>query len=633
VSPEEEQGLVEPYKEGLVKEWKIKKFNLDDLYVRFFRLAERRVAEMSGRGVVCFISNHSWVSDPSFVVLRQHLLSSFDRFWIENMHGNRKISEYAPDGGTSETVFAISGFSVGIQQGVATSLWVKTGQKSNSSVVLFRDDINEAKAADRRAHLLSTLDTTPFDKSYTTANPEKDNWLAFRPSTVSTQYRSWPKLIDLCAVPPMNGLMEKRGGPLMDVDKVALEKRMRSYFDPAVEWDALKTLSPELTTNAARFDAKKTRQKVLAAQKFDADMTRRYAIRPLENCWAYYSSIRPLWNEPRPTLWKQCWEKNSFLVSRFKAAKDPEGPPFYFVRGLSDDHLLTPDASCFPMQLRIGMDTEGPQRTLDTSMTTEANLSPRVRSYCENFGYNKLDEDVAQASHVWFHVLAIGYAPAYLLENCDGIHQDWPRIPLPDSMAALLASAKLGRQIALILDTDLAFKAITTGSVRPELKPIAVAARVGGGSLNEIDLALTAGWGHAGKEGVTMPGKGRLLEREYSAAERKAIVEGARALELSERVALHQLGESTYDVYLNDVALWTNVPSKVWDYTIGGYQVIKKWLSYREEPLLGRALTIDEVRYVQEMARRIAAILLLEPALNANYEAIKKHTFPWPPTS
>jgi hypothetical protein len=77
--------------------WGIKKFNLDELYVRFFRLAERRIAEMSGRGVVSFISNHSWVSEPSFVVLRQHLLESFDKFWIENLHGNRKISEYAPD--------------------------------------------------------------------------------------------------------------------------------------------------------------------------------------------------------------------------------------------------------------------------------------------------------------------------------------------------------------------------------------------------------------------------------------------------------------------------------------------------------------------------------------------------------
>ena len=49
VSPQEEGGLVEPYKVGLNTEWGIKKFNLDDLYIRFFRLAERRIAEMTGR--------------------------------------------------------------------------------------------------------------------------------------------------------------------------------------------------------------------------------------------------------------------------------------------------------------------------------------------------------------------------------------------------------------------------------------------------------------------------------------------------------------------------------------------------------------------------------------------------------
>jgi hypothetical protein len=137
-----------------------------------------------------------------------------------------------------------------------------------------------------------------------------------------------------------------------------------------------------------------------------------------------------------------------------------------------------------------------------------------------------------------------------------------------------------------------------------------------------------------------MPGKGKVLERDYSPAEHKAILEGTSALGLSEKLALELLGEKTYDVYLNapdkardalDVAYWSNVPEKVWDYTIGGYQVIKKWLSYREKPLLGRALTIDEVRYVQEMARRIAAILLLRPALDVNYEFVKAHTFPWPP--
>jgi hypothetical protein len=78
----------------------------------------------------------------------------------------------------------------------------------------------------------------------------------------------------------------------------------------------------------------------------------------------------------------------------------------------------------------------------------------------------------------------------------------------------------------------------------------------------------------------------------------------------------------SYDVYLNDIAYWHNVPARVWSYTLGGYQVLKKWLSYREQPLLGRPLTPEEVRTFTEIVRRIAAILLLEPALDENYRAI-----------
>jgi len=72
------------------------------------------------------------------------------------------------------------------------------------------------------------------------------------------------------------------------------------------------------------------------------------------------------------------------------------------------------------------------------------------------------------------------------------------------------------------------------------------------------------------------------------------------------------------------------IPERVWDYTIGGYQVIKKWLSYRENKLLGRALAIDEVRYIQGVVRRIAALLLLQPELDANYHSVKVNAFPWP---
>jgi len=172
-------------------------------------------------------------------------------------------------------------------------------------------------------------------------------------------------------------------------------------------------------------------------------------------------------------------------------------------------------------------------------------------------------------------------------------------------------------------------KGLSAGSLRSELKLLATPSRIGGGGLKEGELSVKARWGHAGKSGVTMPGKGKVVERDYSRPEREAISAGAKALGLSAEKVFSLLGSRTFDVYLNEAAYWANVPAKVWDYTIGGYQVMKKWLSYREEELLGRPLMKDEVRYVQEMVRRIAAIILLQPALDANYRAVKADTFSW----
>jgi Type ISP C-terminal specificity domain/N-6 DNA Methylase len=641
ISPEEEEGLVEPYKENLVREWKIKKFNLDDLYVRFFRLAERRIADMTGRGIVCFISNHSWISDSSFVVLRKHLLNSFDRFWIENMHGNRKISEYAPDGRTSETIFAIPGFSAGIQQGVAISLWAKNGKEYKPNErILFRDDLNDASAVARRAHLLKTLEVEPFNAHYQPATPTRTNRFSFRPALVSPEYESWPSLTQLCAVQPMNGLMEKRGGGLMDIEKAVLEKRMRDYYNLDIDWDSLKLKTPELTKNAARFDARNARNKIAQGERFNSSHLVRYALRPFDNRWSYYSSIRPLWNEPRPELWNQYEGGTQFLMARPAGVANPEGAPVFFTKALGDNDFLRGHAYYIPFQTkppaRKKKKNQTNQRLLlpqaeSANLSRTANLSENAQKYTEALRLQE-DKGALDPSHlIWMHAIATGYSSAYLTQNPDGIREGWPRIPLPNSKNALLASAELGSKIAALLDVESPVNTITGGEIRAELGLIGVTTHVGGGSLKESDLGLIAGWGHGGKGGVTMPGRGKLLDRDYSTAEHKAIATGAKELGLSEKEVFAHLGATTCDVYLNDSAYWSNIPIRVWEYTIGGYQVIKKWLSYREEPLLGRPLTKDEVRYVQEMARRIAAILLLEPALDANYEAVKAHTYPWPP--
>jgi hypothetical protein len=174
-------------------------------------------------------------------------------------------------------------------------------------------------------------------------------------------------------------------------------------------------------------------------------------------------------------------------------------------------------------------------------------------------------------------------------------------------------------------------KGVTAGTIRTELRGIGAVTSVSGKPLDPAggDLVVTAGWGHPGKGGVTMPGKGRLVERAYTAEERDAIKKGAAAPGLTPEETFALLGETTSDVFLNEKAYWRCVPQNVWGYTIGGYQVLKKWLSYREHDLLGRDLKDDEARYFMQVARRIAAILLLSPALDESYRAIRQNAFDW----
>lgn len=147
---------------------------------------------------------------------------------------------------------------------------------------------------------------------------------------------------------------------------------------------------------------------------------------------------------------------------------------------------------------------------------------------------------------------------------------------------------------------------MTVGTPRPELAGIAVPVTASGKAR---DWRLTAGWGTRSQTGVTMPGRGRVDARPYAPDE--AAADALQTL----------LGPTTRDVWMNSASYWRNIPERVWDLKIGGYQVLKKWLSYREHDTIERALSEKEVSHFQTSARRLAAILLLGPALDLSYHS------------
>ena len=226
------------------------------------------------------------------------------------------------------------------------------------------------------------------------------------------------------------------------------------------------------------------------------------------------------------------------------------------------------------------------------------NLSGAAQRYLHRLG--------ADLEDLFHHVLATLHDPAYREANAGALRMEWPRIPLPgwpDGDTAgvpewLAASAARGRELARLLDPDTPVPGVTQGSLRPEIAAIAVPATTGGRNMTGDDFALTAGWGHYGTGDAVMPGQGRIVEREYTPEERTALCD-----------AIPTLGGKTLDVYLNDHAFWRNVPAAIWDYKLGGYQVLKKWLSYRGRDVLGRPLFPEEVLYFAETARRIGEML------------------------
>ena len=371
--------------------------------------------------------------------------------------------------------------------------------------------------------------------------------------------------------------------------------------------------------SSGEFKADKARARLQGQVLFKSQAIARYPFKPFDVRLAYLDpDIQPLFSRPSPELLHQQFRGNSFFITRDTADKDIEVFPLFFAHRLrlrlhfrTRQALSNPPATQ-PKNERRKKDGHGEFTSIleearssagsSTESETTANLSCAARKYLKELG---IDPDGhAAAALIWLHAIAIGYSSAYLIENSDGIKRDWPRIPLPNSKNLLIESATLGKMVAQLLNTEQPFKGITAGKLHADFNTIALLS-------STVDLSLTAGWGHVGQSEAVMPGQGKSEMREYSTTEQK------------NREWLDRLGHSTLDIYLNADVYWRNIPVNVWEYRIGGYQVIKKWLSYREFEILGRPLTTNEAREVTHIARRIAVLLFLQPRLDNNYLAVQ----------
>jgi Type ISP C-terminal specificity domain/N-6 DNA Methylase len=510
---------------------------LNDLYVRFYRMAERRITEMSGYGIACFISNYSWLDGLSFSGMRESYLEKFDLIWIDNLHGDRIISEYAPSGETSETIFAVQGTSPGIKIGTAIALLVKKRNRTSTSPRILYRDRTEARASARRQALLASLATQDINRDYAEIKPILELALPLKPSSVGTGYLSWPLLTELFPT-FFPGVQTKRDEFVVDIDRSALLARVERYFDGEISDEEMRRISPRSMENTAQYHAKAVRQ-TLQKRGFRLEYLVKHCYRPFDVRWIYWEPEAGLLSRRSPDYFPQVFNGNVWIVSQHMPRREWSRPQVIQSIGCLD--LMDRGASCFPLLTRPNDDHQlsfGARRGNDPV----PNISKALKGYLTHIGTPVVPE------HAFLSAVALMHAPNYYVQNLGGLRRTWPRIPIPNSKPALLASAELGRQVATLLDIESPAQGVTAGNLRPELRFIASPARAGGGDLMQSDLEVKVGWGHLGKGGVTMPSKGRLIEREYSALERKSFTEGAKALGLSDSEILRQLGRRTFDV-------------------------------------------------------------------------------------
>lgn len=614
VSTGEERDLVAPYKEGL-SDWGVTKNTLDDLYIRFFRVAERRIVDMTGRGIVSYISNYSFLDDPSAVVMRQRLLDGFSDIRVDSLNGDsRRTGKRTPTGLPDPSVFSTPDSQVGIQVGTAVTTMVRRddpGTKSTATVH-FRDFWGTTK----RAELLESLSTRK--PQYLEANPKRENWYSFRPVAHHPSYYNWPMLTDLAKLDPMLGLNENRGAALSAITRSELEERMSTYLNEDVAFYESKKVVRGLAEEWASFDPKVARERALKSGSFDPAQVRRFLFRPFDVRWAYIDpSLGFLWNRVRPALLRTMQPGNEALLARPRVTRLSDGAPFLWSSIVGDQDCVYGHAYWIPISIPDGAD--GTQQALFSS-GPQPNLSEWATDYLASLD---LEPTVSTARLLWHHVLAVGYSNKYVGDNADALGSDWARIPMPSSQDVFRQSAALGLTISGLLDEDVHDPMGTLVSeVRSVIGQLGRLGRTSEASQSEgsPDLSLR-GWGMQQEMGV-LPREGDRIGREWS--EYPDLHDAVLQLPEGPREAL--LGMGLYDIRLNGSFAWQAVPSGAWETYIAGTQVLRKWLSYRDVSILRRPLDVSEARHVTDVVQRLTALAIMSNACDANYERVLEST-------
>lgn len=520
---------------------------LDD-YVKFIRWAQWRI-ERTGAGILGFITNHSYLDNPTFRQMRLSLMQSFDEIYLLDLHGSSKKKEKSPDGSRDENVFDI-------QQGVALGIFVKRleGQKTARANV-YHCELWGTREQKSRALFDMNISNTPWNR----LDPQRPFYLfvPFNTSFLPEYEKCW-RITDICPL-YSTGFKTHRDHFVIDFDRENLEKRIKEFRNLAIE-DLIIRQNYRLP-DTRDWKLSQRRRSLNSLKDWHVHFTE-CLYRPFDIRHIYYHPDTV--ELPRPEVMRHIQEKGNIalIACRQLAARK------YF--SINCTNRITELSSqpyaplnIFPIYLYPDPEKDGP--LFSNGLPRHPNLS---RKFIIDFsarlnldfiidGKGDLNKTFGPED-VFHYIYALLHSPSYRERYAEFLKIDFPRIPLTSRKELFASLCALGREL------------------------------VGLHLIESPELAsfITR---------YPVPGKNRVESGypRYSAPGQK---EPVTAMEIEQG-----------RVYINKEQYFEGVPQEVWDFYVGGYQVCHKWLKDRR----GRELAHDDLTHYQKIVAAIARSIRL----------------------
>ena len=410
--------------------------------MKFIRYAQRRI-ERTGEGVLAFVTNHSYLDNPTFPGMRQSLLDTFDDIYLLDLHGNSKKKERTPEGEKDENVFDI-------QQGVAIGLFVKRSNSAVAPARVFHADLWGERDAGPDGGKYEWLAANDIETTnWSELSPKSPRYLFIpRDETLAKEYEAgW----GMAEVFPTSSV-----GVVTARDKLAIRWTSNEMKQVAADFASLSEEDAR-----TRYDLGDDVQdwKVQWAQ---ADVrTHPYAdkhiepilYRPFDRRWTFYTGqSRGFVCRPRSEVMNHMLAGSNVGLCIGRAGQVIGAKTWdlcFLSESLSDFNLFRRGGNClFPLY------TYPTQAQGHLGLGREPNLGKKIVETIHSSlgldftsdGSGDLQESFGP-DDVLRYVYAVLHSPRYRDRYADFLKSDFPRVPFTSNYSLFAALVELGERL------------------------------------------------------------------------------------------------------------------------------------------------------------------------------------------